>query len=261
AALSGAGTGKGLLIRATSAVGNGTAPRARPAGHSAEELDKRLVAAAISGQPSIFFDNLNGEILESDTLAVMITEDPAEVRILGTRNNAPLHSRALIVLSGNAVPIAEDIARRVLQIGLDARMENPEQRPFKAGYLQGIFTRRTELMSACLTIWRWGVQQGEALPRGRPLGSFPEWARWCRDPLLALGCRDPVDRVAEIKNADPRRRQIIEVFSKWWGCHQTKLITAVDLHLDVKELIDETSKRGADGVLNFSRQRLAKWLR
>jgi hypothetical protein len=54
--------------------------------------------------------------------------------------------------------------------------------------------RRTELLAALLTIWRWGrITQG--IVPGRTLGSFEQWGRWVRDPLLALGCKDPADRV------------------------------------------------------------------
>jgi hypothetical protein len=47
--------------------------------------------------------------------------------------------------------ISEDMARRILQVGLDARMENPEQRPFAPGFLQGIAARRAE------SLWRSNV--------------------------------------------------------------------------------------------------------
>jgi hypothetical protein len=34
----------------------------------------------------------------------------------------------------------------------------------------------------------------------RLLGSFEQWAEWCRDPLLALGCRDSVERIDAVKS-------------------------------------------------------------
>jgi hypothetical protein len=259
-AFSGAGTGKGLLCRSTCVVGSGVQPSAMSAGHSGEELDKRLVAAAIEARPAMYLDNFNEGTLESDALASFLTEDPARVRVLGQSKTVPLNVRALVVITGNAVQIAEDIARRVLMIGLDARMENPEQRPFPPGFLQSIFTRRSELLSACLTIWRWGIQQGDSLQRGRPIGSYEQWARWCRDPLLALGCRDPIERLADIKAADPRRRQLIEVFNLWHYHHSDRPVTATELHLAVKEAIDTDARRNGE-ELQFSRQKVAGFLR
>ena len=257
---SGAGTGKGLLLKSACVVGNGSQPSAMSAGHSAEELDKRLVAAAIEARPAIYLDNFNEGELASDTLASFLTEDPARVRVLGQSKTVPLNTRAFVAITGNAVQIAEDMARRILMIQLDAKMENPEQRSFAPGFLQGIAARRGELLCACLTIWRWGIQEGEALKRGRPIGSYETWARWCRDPLVELGCRDPIDRIAHIKAADPRRRQIVEVFGQWWHHHTDRPVTAADLHITVKEAIDPDAKRVGEDV-HFSRQRVAAFLR
>jgi hypothetical protein len=258
---SGAGTGKGLMVKSACVIGTGARPSAMTAGHGVEELDKRLVAAAIEARPAIYLDNFNEETLESDTLASLLTEDPARVRVLGQSKTVPLNTRAFVGITGNAVQIAEDMARRILPITLDARMENPEQRPFEPGFLPSIFARRPELLSACLTIWRWAVQQGEKLPRRRPIGSYELWARWCRDPLVELGCRDPIERIANIKAADPRRRQLMEVFDLWWEHHQDQQVTAADLHTAVKEAIDVDAKRGNDGELYFNRQRIAGFLK
>jgi hypothetical protein len=259
--VSGAGTGKGLVAKAGCIIGSGAQPHAMSAGHDAEELDKRLVSAAIEARPAIYLDNFNEGTLESDTLASFLTESPARVRVLGQSRTVPLNTRALVVITGNSVTISEDMARRILLIGLDAGMENPEQRPFAPGFLQGVMARRPALLSAALTIWRWGLQQGDKLPRGKPIGSYEQWALWCRDPLLALGCRDPIDRLAQIKAADPRRRQLIEVFGRWWEHHQDNPISIADMHGTIKETIDPDARRGGDGEVIFNRQRVAAFLR
>jgi hypothetical protein len=64
---------------------------------------------------------------------------------------------------------------------------------------------------------------------GRPLASFEQWAEWCRDPLLALGCRDPVERIDAIKSDDPHRRQIVELFDAWHGHHGERPVKACAL--------------------------------
>ena len=97
--------------------------------------------------------------------------------------------------------------------------------------------RRSELLVAILTIWRWGRQSSEIEP-GRPLGSFERWCQWVRDPLLALGCQDPTDRVSEAKQRDGRRRDIAELFEVWWDKHRDKPVTASNLHDDVKRVAD-----------------------
>jgi len=37
-----------------------------------------------------------------------------------------------------------------------------------------------------------------------------------RDPLLVLGCRDPVERVEMLKAHDSYRQKIAELFKTWW---------------------------------------------
>jgi hypothetical protein len=59
-------------------------------------------------------------------------------------------------LTGNGLAISEDLARRFIFVALDAQCEDPEQRPFGPGFLEGIEARRAELLGAALTIWRWG---------------------------------------------------------------------------------------------------------
>jgi hypothetical protein len=122
---------------------------------------------------------------------------------------------------------------------LDARCEDPEQRHFGSDYLGKIERRRAELLAAAaLTIWRWGRHQATDLMPGRPLGSFEQWAKWCRDPLLALGCRDPVERIDAVKSDDPHRRQIVELFDAWHVHHGEGPVKASALPEPVRVLVD-----------------------
>jgi hypothetical protein len=250
---SGAGTGKGLLVKAVCVVASGTKPAAFTSGHDAEEFDKRLTSALTKAHPAVFLDNFNSKSLTSDILASVLTESPAMVRPMGQTTIVPLHVRTFIGITGNAVQIAEDMARRLLNVHLDARMEAPERRPFTPGFLDRIFAERANLLTAALTIWRWG-RQTRPKP-GKPLGSFEVWTHWCRDPLLALGLRDPVDRHDEIKAADPKRRALIAIFDQWWTSHGDRLLKAQDLDLGVVSLIPGAITSG--GV---SRQKVARFL-
>jgi hypothetical protein len=255
---SGAGTGKGLLVKAICIVASGVKPAAFTSGHSAEELDKRLTAALIEARPAVFLDNFNSKELKSDILASALTENPAEVRVMGQTKNVPLHTHTFISINGNAVEIAEDMARKLLNVRVDAHMENPEQRKFAPGFLDCVFTARSALLTDALTIWRWGRQN--QMKTGKSLGSYETWGQWCRDPLLALGMRDPVDRVDEIKASDPRRRSLVIVFEAWRAAHGDTVIRANDLSHSVIELIDSKASRAADGTVRWSRQRVAGFL-
>jgi hypothetical protein len=255
---SGSGTGKGLLVKATCTVAAGFTPAAFTAGHDAEELDKRLTSALIEGRPATFLDNFNSKSLTSDTLSSALTESPAMVRVFGLTKMIPLYTRTYIGITGNAVQIAEDMARRLLNTHLNAKMENPEQRKFAPGFLDHVLAARPKLLTAALIIWRWGRQN--KLDNGKPLGSYELWAQWCRDPLIALGMRDPVDRIDEIKAADPKRKSLITIFDQWWTSDADAELKANELADEVIKLIDDKAFVKTDGPLQYSRQRVASFL-
>jgi hypothetical protein len=119
----------------------------------------------------------------------------------------------------------------------DARMEDPEQRRFEVSILDEVKLRRIELLAGLLTIWRYG-RLDSSIGQGRPLGSYDQWCSWVRDPLLALGCCDPVARVSEAKLRDPTRQAIVTLFDLWWEKHHDCLIKANDLHDDVRHAAD-----------------------
>ncbi len=254
---SGAGTGKGLLVRAICAVAFGAQPVAMTAGASAEELDKRITAALMEAGATLFLDNVNSLALKSDVLASAITERPAAVRPLGRSATVQLNPTAFVAVTGNGLLLSEDMARRFLTVELDAGMEDPEARDFRGDLLRDTLAAREALLSDVLTIWRWGRQIGDALPAGRPLGSFADWARWCRDPLVALGCRDPALRVADAKTKDPRRQRVAEIFTAWWEAHGDRPVAVADLAEPVRAAADPAGRgrqylatvvRGLDGT-------------
>ncbi len=237
-AFSGSGTGKGLLVRTICAVAFGARPAAITAGGTAAELDKRLAATLMGASPALFLDNVNATALKSDVLASAITERPAAVRPLGRSETVPLNPLAFVTVTGNGVLLSEDMARRFLTVELDAGVEDPEARGFRGDFLADTLAAREALLRDLLTVWRWGRQQGEALPAGRPMGSFHEWSRWCRDPLLALGCADPALRVVEAKAKDPRRQGVAAIFEAWWTAHGPAAVTVADLAESVKLAAD-----------------------
>jgi len=237
AAVSGAGAGKGLLARCISIIAFGHEPHAVTTGETGAELEKRIAAELIQGGPVLFLDNLNNISFKSSLLASAITERPARVRILGRSEMVPLNSCAFVILTGNGLTVSEDLARRFIDIELDPRIEDPETRPFKGDIRNDVTSRRPELLAALLTIWRWG-RIATDLKVGLPLGSFSQWCQWVRDPLLALGCRDPVERVGEAKRRDSRRQVLADLFAVWWEKHGEQPVAASQLHDDVKRVAD-----------------------
>ena len=259
--ISGAGSGKGLLARAISAIAYGICPRPFTMGNDRHEMDKRIVAEVMEGSPVLFMDNINATLLRSNTLASLTTERPSGVRELGKSRMIKLEHASFIVLTGNGLAVSEDLARRFIFCELDPQCEDPEQRPFKPGFPQEIEQRRAELLTAALTIWRWGRLTPQK--SGITLGSFETWGQWVRDPLLALDCRDPVEQIKEIKTKDPARQKVAELFELWWEHHKDAPTRVNDFHEDVKAVLDPQGRGRqflARGVQDLTNTRQAGYV-
>jgi hypothetical protein len=242
---SGSGSGKGKFVRLSCEIAFGRQPAAAVAGADVTELDKRLVAMVIAAQPAILIDNVNSQALKSDQLASAITENPSRFRPLGTSNDVIVTCKSMIFVNGNGLSTSEDLSRRFIHTKFNAHIEEADSRPFKGDLLAEVKDRREELLIAALTIWRWGRQSKP--DAGLPIGSFGQWSRWVRDPLLALGCKDPALRIREAKQIDASKEATRAVFELWWARHpskdnpsspyKTEPVSAADLDFEVKELL------------------------
>jgi hypothetical protein len=234
---SGSGAGKGKLARCICAVAYGRQPSAVTAGGNHEEMEKRISSALLEGGPAVLLDNFNNLTLRSASLESALTERPAKVRQFRTLELVTLNALASVYITGNGVLLAQDIVRRFIPVDLDARMEDPERRKFVGDIVTQIADRRAELLAALLTIWRWG-RQNRNLAHGIPLGSYEQWCSWVRDPLLDLGCRDPVERVIATKQRDPFRQTVAALFAKWWEKHGSSPQTVHQLDIEVQRIVD-----------------------
>jgi hypothetical protein len=84
---------------------------------------------------------------------------PRPHRRIFEASRSKLNASAFIVLTGNGLRISEDLARRFVAVNLDAKVEDPEARPFKGNVVDDVLTARRDLLCAALTIWHWGRQQ------------------------------------------------------------------------------------------------------
>ena len=239
--LSGSRVGKGKLAHAISIVAFGKKINAAALGERKEEFDKGLTDKLLSGEQSILFDNLNNQTLRSRLLCVVLGESDADLRRLGAGMETA--RPAFIAVTGNGLKLAEDIVPRFITSELDAKCEHPEQRRFAGDFLADIARQRPELLRAALIIWRWGRQTKPKSKGTPPLGGFELWTAWIRDPLVALGCQEPVAQIAKAKAADPKRLNTAEIFQTWWGHHSNNGIKSNDLHDDVKALIEPDLKK------------------
>src|SRR5215470_12697716 len=79
--------------------------------------------------------------------------------------------------------------------------------------------RESEINCCCTTIFADSQPRCTQFGERSALGSYETWSRWCRDPLLALGGQDPVERIKITKMFDSKRIAIAELYTSWDDRH------------------------------------------
>lgn len=81
--------------------------------------------------------------------------------------------------------------------------------------IRDVLRERGRFVSAALTIVRAWIAAGRPKTDCKPLGSYDEWSELCCQPLLWLGCADPVASVFEAMAEDPDRETLARLLSAW----------------------------------------------
>ncbi|MFK4525724.1 hypothetical protein ABIF90_003705 [Bradyrhizobium japonicum] len=209
-----AGSGKSFLWDTSAATSIGKPMPVMSAAQTEEELEKRLVAAALAGQPLLSIDNISGD-LRSDLLCQLIERQIVDVRILGKSERVSVETRGLTTFgTGNNVAIYGDLTRRTLVTSLDPEMERPETRCFSKNPVELILADRGKYVAACLTICRAYKVAGSPnkVPR---LASFEGWSDTVRSALIWLGQADPVESFETARAEDPDRVLLLTMMLAW----------------------------------------------
>jgi hypothetical protein len=181
-----------------------------------EECRKTLLAALLRAPAVIEFDNLTGDILAHKSLCTALTSEFITGRILGVSKTATVSTRALFLSSGNNVGPIQDMTRRCISIRLDPGCETPATRNFKRPDLvQEVLAERGRYVSAALTIVRAWIVAGQPKTTCKSLAGYGLWSELCRQPLLWLGCNDPMESMFEAMAEDPDRETLKRLLAVW----------------------------------------------
>ena len=209
-----AGSGKSYLFDVAAAVAIGQIMPVMAAGSSEEELEKRLGAALMTGQPMISIDNVNGE-LKGDALNQAIERPVVEFRILGKSERVRIEARGTTMFcTGNNIVIFGDLCRRVISAVLDPMLERPELREFRGDPVARVLANRGAYIAAALTICRAYAVAGRP-NRAKRLASFGAWSDTVRSALIWLGEADVVDSMEVARADDPERTDLNEMLVAW----------------------------------------------
>jgi hypothetical protein len=185
------GTGKTFLVDLASIIATGSRCSMTPWPPNEEEMRKQIAASLLAGRPIICIDNVEG-IVSSMSLALALTADEYETRMLGFSHNIRVPNRAVWIATGNNIRPGGDLPRRCYRIRMDAGTPEPyRSRTFRHPDLLGWASdHRGQLLHALLTISRAWFAAGQPNHVARPLGSFGDWHRIVGSILAHAGVQD-----------------------------------------------------------------------
>jgi hypothetical protein len=220
-------SGKSLLSDTIALIGTGhTAARWSQVTEEEEER-KRLFTLALSGDPLIVIDNITAP-LGSGALANALTATSLKERMLGTFEEKAAPMTAVFLCTGNNVQYVNDVARRVLPIALDPKMERPEER---TGFLHPdlpawVKSERPRLTIAALTIVKAYFVAGCPSQGLTPFGSFEPWSDLIRQALVWAGEADPCEGRKDIEaTSNPEFEDLAVLLHAWHACYDTTAAT------------------------------------
>lgn len=199
------GSGKTTLGQVFSIIATGKSSGATAWSKKSEELEKRLFSLAKSGSPVFLFDNVKSDIDDKDgVLSAYITSGEMTSRILGLSELATGKANAFVIATGNNINAQEDMTRRTITIRLTPNVDNPEHRYFERDILAFTQNNRDLIVKYILTVVKGWFDNGCYMPDDLPkAGSFADWERLARFPLLWLDQPDPWAVVSRSKELDP----------------------------------------------------------
>ncbi|MCL4556534.1 MAG: toprim domain-containing protein [Gammaproteobacteria bacterium] len=254
------GSGKTALAQVAAIIATGRKADATPWTSRPEELEKRLLSLAMSGLPIAFFDNLMSDLHdEGGSFAAFLTSENYSGRVLGESRMVGAKTKMLILATGNNVTPLADMARRTLAIRLTPNCENPEARTFSRDLESYVIEHREEIIEAILTLVKGYFDAGCPIPeRLNKAGSFADWEKLARLPLLWLGVVDPWLVVGKSQAVDPDKlalgAMLEAITRRGWGHTPFTAghVAAESLFVDI--MPDEMKVRGEVNL-----RRWGKW--
>ena len=200
---------------------------------TATEAVKVILAMLLEKPPVILFDDMQSDWKPYGAINKALTSTTTTERLLGKSGTATARTNSLFLGTGNNVGPIKDMRRRVVTTRL-APKDN--LRSFANNPYKQISQYRSAYIGFALTIIRAFLLHGRRDDTLTQIGSYDDWSRFCREPLIWLGEPDPAaSLINQVK--DNTDNETLAVFLKLWR----------DLYHDepvmVRELISDSHQR------------------
>ncbi|MGP4030260.1 hypothetical protein [Actinomadura sp. 3N407] len=210
--------------------------RVIPWAYTEEELRKSITAVLAEQVGVVVWDNLaEGTVIDSATLALLVTVGVWSDRQLGASRNIATVNDRLWMATGNNLQVGGDMASRTVRVHLDPNMPRPEQRDqsrFGIPHLDQWITvpanQLTVLWHLLVMVLDW---TGNGAPRADTVSmrQFTPWAQALGGFLAHHGIEGFLANAADVRGIDEDETRWHAFMACWHHLHGNQRMTAAEL--------------------------------
>ena len=224
------GSGKSHLVDLASTVATGRWCPVMNAGKNDEETEKGINTKLMSGVPGFSIDNVH-KTLNLEALNTATERPLLQPRNFGTLTDVLIENGVVIYMTGNNLDVLDEQIRRTMLCKMDVAEEHPEQRAFKVDPIVTVLADRGRYVADVLIITRAylaHLEAGGEPPAIAPYGSYPDWDRFVRHPLVWLKGVDPLDCQEGMRADDPVKQRRASIIDAWREAFKDKPMTLAE---------------------------------
>lgn len=249
------GTGGSLLVEALSTIASGRDVPMEGAARHEDEWTKKITGLLMDGRASVIFDNVE-HVLESDSLARVVTCAEWSDRKLGVNAPVRLQARTVWAATGNNITMGRNLSRRCFVIRLDAKQPRPFERTgFRhTPLIPWVKDNRPALVAAVLTICRAWYAAGMPPAESPVLGSFEEWSRIVGGILAFSAIPGFLDNYAQMLEESDEESVPWEAFLLAWidkYAGKSVTVSQVESDLATSQRLRESLPSELAGLVEF----------
>lgn len=217
---------------------------------SATEATKVILAMLLEKPPVILFDDMQTDWKPFGAINKALTSHTTTERLLGKSGTATARTNSLFLGTGNNTGPIKDMRRRVVTARLAAKTS---LRTFERSPHKQIAKHRSVYVGFALTIIQAFLLHGKRDDTLTPIGSYEDWSRFCREPLIWLGEPDPASSLINQVKDNTDNEALAVLLKLWRDLYHDESTTVRELISDARrkpklqEIIDEilVVERGA----------------
>ena len=223
------GTGKSLFADCLSVLATGRTAPVAAIGKDTEELEKRIDSLVLKGDALTVFDNVDRAV-KSDVLCQVTTQAHKSIRVLAQSRIVEAPTNVALYMTGNNLTLIGDLTRRAVLTNLDAGCERPELREFQRDAIAHVLAHRAEGIRNVLIIAKGYIDAGCPKVDAPPFGSFEQWDRMVRRPLMWAGWPDPLGPAGSMREQDHEFGGMVDLLVTWSEIPGKQEATAAELY-------------------------------